>query len=55
MAAMAEGTALCTGPRLARLRVLLSQARAMGVGFPVAWSAARRAVLAELRGLERDC
>lgn len=52
---MAEGTALCTDPRLARLRVLLSQARAMGVGFPVAWSAARRAVLAELRGLERDC
>ena len=35
--------------------MLLSQAGAMGVGFPVAWSAARRAVLAELRELERDC
>jgi hypothetical protein len=50
-----EETVLGTNPRLAQLRLLLGQARAMGVDFPVAWPAARGAALRGLRGLERDC
>jgi hypothetical protein len=46
---VAEGTVLGTDPRLARLRRLSGQARAMRVDFAVAWSAGRRAVLADLR------
>jgi hypothetical protein len=52
---MAEETAPPADPRLAMLRRLLSQARAMGVDFPVAWSAAGRAVLCQVHGVERDC
>jgi hypothetical protein len=51
---MAEETALRADPRLAQLRRLLSQARVYAVPFPVAWSAATRAVLCQVRGLERD-
>jgi hypothetical protein len=52
---MAEETwALAADPQLAMLRRLLSQARAMGVPFDVAWSAARRAVLAGLTAHEHQ-
>jgi hypothetical protein len=51
---MAEETALPADPRLARLRVLLSQARACGVDFASAWPAARGAALRGLSRFDRE-